>query len=413
MKKIILNSFYLFIILNSFSVFSQRNIAWVHGLGGDSSFWQHYNTIFDNERNINSLRTSYNTSNGLDFAANQVTSSMITKYGANSNNSLNIGIGHSMGGLMLRNSDRLNSVGNKKFGGIITVCSPNNGAPIANSVQNGSVTSAGQIACTRLTAGPNAQITAIPFSGLLCNKFITNSLFDSFISPTTANDIKTGSTIVNSINNAASTTPLINISAVENSPVHWRLMGSLSGNSDQSLVDTANTVRGIYDGFYKVNIGLSIVYGVGGFFNPFLWIKAAFFYHAGCEWKKGRDWIDDSENVWCSLIKTTLIQQESYWVEEWVPCAYPPAPVIPDRSVDPNCGEFVWKQRTRPISVIYPSDGLLPKYTQEIASLPPEYKFTIVGANHIEVQNMTNGTSDKTATVLKFIFDKNWYFKTP
>ena len=73
-----------------------RNVAWVHGLDGDASSWQHYEELFNNERNLNNLRATYNTDNGITNAADDVIVSMNTHFGNNvngANNPQNLGIG--------------------------------------------------------------------------------------------------------------------------------------------------------------------------------------------------------------------------------------------------------------------------------------------------------------------------------
>jgi hypothetical protein len=126
---------------------------------------------------------------------------------------------------------------------------------------------------------------------------------------------------------------------------------------------------------------------------------------------KGRNWIDTSETMWCSLIKTTQTVQQTHWVEVWVPCNYPPI----ERNIDPDCGEWVWVQQTYTTTINYPSDGLLPKYTQIMKNNPTANNtYYVSGANHIEVRNMTkdgNGT-DETKEQFDDIFDRTDWFKT-
>jgi hypothetical protein len=73
-------------------------------------------------------------------------------------------------------------------------------------------------------------------------------------------------------------------------------------------------------------------------------------------------------------------------------------------------------KKTRYISVNYPSDGLLPQYTQELQGIPAKNKYKVNGANHIEVRNMTkdgNGV-DETAVEFRRIFNRPFpdFFRT-
>lgn len=417
-----------------------RNVAWVHGLQGSASSWEHYATLFDTERQINSLRSTYNTLNGVDYAANQVQSSMNSYYGAGSTHPKNLGIGHSMGGVMIRDVDRLTSAGNKKFGGLITVASPNYGAPIANSLLAGDVTNAAQNACNKITDGPLSEMFPLPWTivnnfttNVLCNKFIDNDLIQNLWgSPVTNADLKVGSSTINAINNYPTQIPRISIWAEETSPVHWRLFGSQSENNDGSLLPLISSARGTYHTFFVYNTALASVYAIIGWWNPWAWAAAALHAYRATQWIKGRNWIDDSETIWSSLIKTSRLEQHSYWIEVWVPCPYPPigpakapgqngeivSPVL-KLSPDPGCGQWVWMQVTYNVMVNYPSDGFLPQYTQELQNIPSGNRYKIMGANHVEVRDMSNSYLNgqpNDATKLKFnqIWDRQLgdFFRT-
>lgn len=405
-QKIALLITFTFSMLNVTA--QDRNVAWVHGLDGNASSWQHYNQIFDNERNLNSLRTTYNTENGITNSANQVINSMNTRYGNNANganNSQNLGIGHSMGGLMLRDADRITANGTKKFGGYITVTSPNYGAPISNSLIDGSVENAAENACNKLADGPAAQLFSLPWgivsnlaTNVLCDKFIDNDLVQGLQgTPVTNNDLRVGSQTINAINDYETNLPRISIWAEENSPVHWRMISSMLHGNDTQFVNTVNTARGVYNGFYVYNTSLAVVTGVFGFWNPFVWGATALYGYRATQWKKGRNWIDDSENIWSSLIKTTKLEPQTYWSYEFIPCPY----WVPNPG--PNCGYRGWKQRTRYVSVNYPSDGLLPQYTQELQDIPFGNRYKVEGANHIEVRNMTTDGNVVDETYEEFI----------
>jgi triacylglycerol esterase/lipase EstA (alpha/beta hydrolase family) len=416
-QKIALSITFTFSLLNVIA--QDRNVAWIHGLDGNANSWKHYNQIFDKERNLNSLRTTYNTDNGITYSTNKVIGSMNTRYKDNAkgaNNPRNLGIGHSMGGLMLRDADRITANGTKKFGGYITVASPNYGAPIANTLLNGSVQNAAENACNKLTDGPLSQLIPVPFNFLsdlstdvLCNIFIDNDLIQSFQgSPVTNKDLRVGSPTIDAINDYDTNLPRISIWAEENSPVHWRMLSSQMFGNDTDLVKIAKSVRVVYDGFYIYNKSKAVVSGVLGFFNPYIWGFTALYGYRATQWKKGRNWIDDSENIWSSLIKTTRREKQTYWALTSVFGGV--------WTGDNTIGSLglSWKQHTRFISVNYPSDGLLPQYTQELQDIPIGNRYKVQGANHTEVRNMTtdgNGV-DETKDVFDDIFDREDWFGT-
>lgn len=424
MKKLLYNCCIFFVFLAiTLSSKAQRNVVWVHGLGGTSASWEHYKALFDQERNINSLKTSYNTSNGIDLAANEVVVSMNNFLGNDNKNAQNLGIGHSMGGVMIRDVDKMYSNNGKYFGGIITVATPNNGAPIANSLINGDVQSAAQDAANKLTDGPVSQILPLPWgilsnltTDVLSNKFITNDLVQSLWgSPTTNAELMVGSDKMNSINSYYSTIPKIAVLAEETSPVHWRLFSTQMYGEDQTFVQTVNSARNVYNGFYVYNTSLAIVSCIFGFFSPAVWAVTAASTYRATQWVKGRNWIDDSENVWSSLIKTSRIEQQPYVIEDWVPCdpQYPLQSTSLLKNAPEDCYEWVWRTVYRDVSVNYPSDGFLPIYSQELQGVTASSgnRYYIVGANHVEVRDMSNSTlngAQNDGTKLKFnqIFDR-------
>lgn len=125
---------------------------------------------------------------------------------------------------------------------------------------------------------------------------------------------------------------------------------------------------------------------------------------------------------YCSLIETTRSETQTYWVEVWVPCDDPfPEPLksstLYDFIVDPNCGDWVWEQRTRRVSVNYPSDGFLPQYTQELQGLDPDNRYRILGANHLELLDMSSSTlngqpNDGTLNTFIDIYNRDDFFET-
>jgi hypothetical protein len=131
-----------------------------------------------------------------------------------------------------------------------------------------------------------------------------------------------------------------------------------------------------------------------GFINPVLFANAAINAYKASEWKKGRDWMDDSETIWNGLTRASRQEVENYWVWSWVPCEpfRPPAMMSQDmvNAREGSCDEWIFVERTRNVMVHYPSDGFIPSYSQDIAALPASNRYFVNGANHIEVLNMSN-----------------------
>jgi len=269
-----------------------------------------------------------------------------------------------------------------------------------------------------LSDGPLSELHILPWQILpgLKTSDIVNALFGDFKfsdNNQTIDEMEEGSNYINTLNNYNTNTPTITITAEETSPVHWNLVKTFGAYS--FVVDNISTARSIYNNRMHYNQTQAVIHS---FWNPFL--AAQYSYKANA-WKKGRDWIDDSENIYSALIKTTRLEPETYWVEEWIPCPYPPTVRTKTnrnagtrlKNVDEDCGEWVWVQYTRTISVNYPSDGLLPLYTQELDGIPPQNKYHIQGANHLEVGDMSSSSQgDLTRTQFNLIFNRSDFFGT-
>ncbi|NOQ27853.1 MAG: hypothetical protein GQ564_21030 [Bacteroidales bacterium] len=416
---------YLVLILLSFPLFNlnaqDRNVVWVHGLGEDEGLWEHYETIFTQERQMDAHRKSYYTGHGIENASARVISSVNYVLGSDATNSQNIAIGHSMGGLIIRDIDREES-GNEMFGGIITVNSPNYGAAIANSIENGSVESVSLDACNKLSAGPLNQALPLPWvilgnltNDVLCNLLIDLDPVQDLIGYSEAlEDLSVSSTKINEINNYSTSTPRISIWSAEDSPSHWHLASSFYSDceNDTELVDDINTARNAYKAYYDYNIGKAIANS----WNPFL---SALYFNRAAQWKKGYDWIDDSESIWNSLIKTTRLEYYtySYWdyrcIYVWNEFDDGTKQIAPPP--DECEWQWVYVTTTSTVSVSYPSDGLLPEYTQKLEGIPGGNIYKVTGANHMEVTNMSNSSQgDITRTRFDQIWDRQLgdFFRT-
>lgn len=418
----------------------QRNVVWLHGLDGDAGSWEHYEQIFSMEREIKSLRKSYDTDNGVQAATVNVMNIIDLNLKTDAFNNRNMGIGHSMGGIVSRNLDRITASGQKRFGGFITVASPNYGSKMANSVLNGSVERAVTNAVTQLTAGPTAEFSSatwtipIPsallqtasmlFGGAANPQNIANLVnryldYQNIIgNPITNNDLKVGSAILGDINDFATNIPRISMWANESSPVHWRVIGSsiysMNGQEplDQPLVDVMVAVNSVYYSRYLTHNAFSIANSIFGIFGPASWHMSTISYWMGQQWKKGSTWLNGSESLWTTLTGSYKLVPYTYtvWVLE---CENgpinPPQDWYPDPDYGDNGGEnCVWVEKTYTHYVVVrsPSDGLVSKDTQIISDLPPQNVYEIKNANHISVRNMSYKGQNGDNTYKEF--DKIW-----
>ncbi len=430
-KTIIIKSLLLFGITISWLLASaqDRPVIWVHGLGEDGTTWDIYDNLFDAERQIDGRSRPYNDGSGVAAFATSVSGGITTDFpGTSGTNTTNIGIGHSLGGLAVRELDRTRTGTTRRLGGLITIGTPNDGAPIVASIRNGDVTDVMNDACERLSAGP---FTAIPYVGvvvqgvsnnIICNILaneVLDGIFQNQATGPSFDDVVEGSGLLTTLNGSAPNIPAISIRGNENSPVHWRLLSSFdTGNSDDTkYVEIANLMRNIYNGFYIYHLSAAVVGGIFGFINPAAWIAAAIHAWKASQWHKGKKWFDQSESIWNGLIGCTGGFQDvtvSYTTQvvncncfgytgsqPWIDC------------VMNMCGGSLngcWQTvtYTTSIAVNNSSDGLFCDQTQLINGLPSGNYYEAKGVNHMEETNTTNGTTnsgnDEVADKFRGIF---------
>ena len=109
-----------------------RNVYWIHGVGGDESSLKSLSDYFSARYKINSYHIGYTYNRGIEEAARQVSSLSI---GLQRND--DIVIAHSMGGLVSRQYYK--DFPSRRFGGIITLNAPHEGAEFARSFDNGKI----------------------------------------------------------------------------------------------------------------------------------------------------------------------------------------------------------------------------------------------------------------------------------
>jgi hypothetical protein len=416
-----------------------KNVYWLHGLNDTEEAWKHYADIFARERTINSERPRYNSNEGVSSSTTSVNNKIIA-------NPQNIGIGHSMGGIVLRNLDRFSTPSARKINGLITVASPNGGAGIANAFDDNSLLRASQQACGDLASAPTLEqftnqwvFATIGVASLitgrnltpitLCQSFANNKTLENFAgSPAARNDLKQGSGLLSDLNSFNSAIPNLTMIAQENSPVHWRLIGSTLSRdnttpNDRFFPDAVTVGREVYNGFFIARTAGTVVSAIFGFINPALFAVAAINGVKATQWKRGRDWIDESETIWNGLTRASRLEQQNYVGATWFPCEspWPPAMMSQDmvNARTNSCGEWVFVERTRNVMVHHPSDGFIPSYSQDRTSLPASNRYFINGANHIEVLNMSgsrlNGApNDATKAEFDKVFEiRSDIFNTP
>ena len=299
-------------ILAQPGITSNRNVVLLHGLQ-ETNGWVAFSNFFtgpDNRR-MNADAPNFSSQGGLGSIASGVSSS---NFGSNS-----LTICHSLGGVVARRLDKANT----PMGGIITVGSPMDGAPIANAVADGRAANAVSDGINTMARGPLATLgfinPLITVAGNAIGASFLPLLVQSQVNPSnfggsaTINDIGVGGSGIEQDKNASPTnTPKISIWGNENSPIHWNLIASQTG---ENVPGIANDLSTVYEVAFFVHIGIA----AWNWWNPAGWWSA----YAAYEWYGGWQWIaNDSERIWNNLIGSDLVATQCYTYDTQF-CTYP------------------------------------------------------------------------------------------
>ncbi len=410
MKTILFFLSFALIGLSVQPLMGQHPVNWVHGLNADAEFWASEQALFIAERRIvGGTNNGYNNNAGVGAFANNVQNA--TNTGGNS-----LAIGHSMGGLAVREVIRQNSAA---YQGIILCGAPLRGARIMNSFQNGSVDEAIENGGWQVVRGPLAHfgIRTYLVGGLVANAIVPGlrEIFDfnyinynqTYGAPT-VDDLAENSGYMQGINTFSSPTPRVYIWGNENSPVHWRLLASTRryGNNqnwedgeDQQLPNTISTVSDVYLAFFITNSVAAVAFAIA--LDP---LHAAYHGWAAFEWKAGWDYLrKNSESDWASLIGaesgyvynvstyvTNVCSNEYYYGT----CGQYQDPIV-RQACQNSCFQTV--SYTYSFASQSGSDGQVSGASQRADAtqwqVPDADRYEATGVNHIEMRGHTNMTT--------------------
>jgi hypothetical protein len=280
---------------------SDLNVTWLHGLNGRGQL-NGWSELLTAERRMRGGVGNVSSQGGIEAIASNTFNQQRTSFSANS-----VTIGHSLGGVVARHLD----LGGTPMGGIITIGSPLDGAPIANSILNGGVNFAVSNGINQLERGPWASLLPFPTMYALVDNINTNvtspflaTVFNAIANTntwggsTTLNDIKEGG-YQSDINANPTNTPKISIWGNETQEGHWEIAKSATGTDVPFISDVMVTV---YDVFTATFAGI----GAFNWWNPGGWYA----FYVSTEWWAGSTWIRyDSERHWNNLIGSDMVVQ--------------------------------------------------------------------------------------------------------
>lgn len=425
MKRILLGLLAL-VGLRMEPILAQRPVNWVHGLNAAADFWAAEQTLFNAERQINGgTNGDFFTGDGVPNFANRVFNNTVTGGTA-------LAIGHSMGGLAIRELVRQNST---VYQGIIVCGSPLRGAKIMNSFQNGAVGQAIDNGGWQVVRGPLSSfgIEAYLIGGYSVN-FIIQALHGIFgpnyinqnqtYGAQTVNDLAENSGYMQSINTFSSPTPRVYIWGNENSPVHWRLLSSTRrynqndawvNGEDQGWPTTISTISDVYLAGFITNAALAVINAIA--LNAGM---AIYYGWVAFEWKAGWDYLrKNSESDWASLIgaESNYVYNVSTYITNtcsneyyYGTCGQFQDPIV-RQACQNSCFQTV--SYSYGFAVQAGSDGQVSGASQRADATQWEVsaadQYEAVGVNHIEMRGHTNMT-----TQFRRIFDRaDPFFSTP
>jgi hypothetical protein len=405
LRKIFFWAFWVTLSLPLKTNGQDRNVIWLHGFNGQSTDWQDFNNQFNNTFKITGFQPrTYSSSLGIQAYATNITN---LNSGRFTNNLITIG--HSMGGVVAR---RMDLTGQANLGGLITVGSPLDGAGIASSVNFGFATAQIQNGVNQVSKGPIASLLPIIRVFNVDIIDVINSLTNNGLAITpssfgqqTINDLQLGGGITNDMFANPTNLPKVSIYGNEESPVHWKVAAAglkKSQGLDLDLENIASIAEDIYYTSYVVNNTVGVVAAVVGFWNPFAWFAAAYWFWQADQWKQGYDWLCDSERIWNVLIGANIGFQQCFTYQAYI-CYYP--------SNSSSC----WQTRTSCFTseLNGQSDGFIPANSQtgvRSTSWLGVSQIEAFGVNHLEEIDVNNGVMQ---TKFAQIFDnQGTYFFT-
>jgi hypothetical protein len=398
---------------------SERNIIFMHGLGGSEEAWIKYDEYFNATRKANPIRFSYTEASGIPGAVNDAQVKMSAAVPASSYPQ-NIVIAHSQGGIVTRGIAKAFSASQRPFGGFITVGTPNLGARVINSYKTGKFGTFTKDAKNQLLAGPNVSFLNLlpPWIPLILNSQIAGYVEDKIVSTSgidhsTTNDFYVGAPYLTALNNYTISIPKVGIISSETTPnSHWKTLSSYTLQPVTSLAfnQEADGELGQYmQKAQKFYSGIMLYYRCRAATPIVPWMSIVYLAKAA-QWEKGVKWFTSSEDKYIDLIGNVILtpvtvnQQACPW-----PCSTLDCTMNYSGCSWQSAGTYTYYQSTT-----YPTDGLVNNGAQYLPGAIEN--FVVTGPNHAQqrnhpgitevLDNLFDGTIGKPENIIALSFFK-------
>ncbi|MEN9612179.1 MAG: hypothetical protein RLZZ628_2993 [Bacteroidota bacterium] len=337
------------------TLFAQRrNVVFFYGLGKKATESAAYANAFESTRQITSFSdfnyvTQQNDAQGMQKVVDDARTQAATALGGNLNNTQNVAVGHDIGGLIAR---RINNTHASMFGGLILTGTPNTEMTIVTNYINGRLQR--EFKATGLNRAPDIKtafkLGTQDFGQIAIAEIPMKWAEKTFGADPAAvfksvNDLQKSSRFLNNLGSVP-TVPTVAIWGNENDPAVWRFFSSVNGgaigatpagtilDSDLTMTDFVSRARDKADntitsenalGILKIVLGtaaivtsvipifgaggltllniVKAIVGVGGGVSG--GISSQTNFDNAAKARLARDWVDDSQTIWKSLIGAT------------------------------------------------------------------------------------------------------------
>lgn len=423
MKKINLPvgiTFVFFYFLFSCTILNaqNKNIIWAHGLSGNATSWHKYGNYYQglNNTNIDNVYVEYDM-NGIVPAAENVKGDIVNMLGSEAHDAENnIYVSHSMGGIVGRQLHGTNAQ-TPFFNNMIASTAQHQGAPIAVSATEGDLEAYLTQGCTELSVAPSSGIGLggiyMPFVCDLMSNIVFALFGDNYIN-TSLEDIRPDSPFMGQVVTLPTPTNKVGCIGIEDSPVHWRQFTSvgvpfatvenldLNETKDEVLVNVMSFARFNYALMEGVN-------NFGALISIFPLTRKRYRRRAA-QWKRGKDWIDGSEEGWnleigALSMQTTSVTIDGFLCQNELNSLYNTIAELEESGqfnlialaqqqinelmCNPDC--YGTETITTTQWVVEDSDGVVPVSTQVFPDT--DYNYEMIGVNHQEARNHPEATA--------------------
>lgn len=442
----------LFLFLAGISQAQDREILFIHGLGGTADSWNVYEQHFPSIPPISNLvifDNEYDSDN--DIATSAAESRADFQRETIQVPETAIAFGHSMGGVVARQLDfEFKTAGQDMlFGGLVTSGAPNQGAAIFNSIQNGDMQVYFGEGCKEVITDPIGSTLNLIMGGaaslssaswvqklntlgnslnsiggmysklpipngsnsILCDGLWFGMNFFN-VGPAKFNtasgvDLAIGSPTMNTLNtfqaNQNGTMPMVTVWGNEQRPIHWREWESilftkpatlpLNQTDDENLMNIMDGIENGYQIASTVALIGSVACAIGGIWYPPVWVFVMPAAICFIEFYQGAYWIkNDSEVKWAALIGATSTATVNVTMQNFSCIGQLITNGLPwliSLSWSDIKGCFQTNTIAVAVPIILPSDGII---AEDQAKIPGVCDIRVDRANHQELRNHPNAT---------------------